>query len=140
MYWSNIDVFCLLVQDFQKINPACRDAVKGAFQKLNTLAQQKGIRSHSLRMLNRYTAFVSFSCSLFIIHRLQPHPVCFLAVQNSLHPKGHSSAERTLTQRLHHAGHVGLSLQHSFHGQHASLPCEGTGLVASVNFENSVTK
>ncbi|XDV20895.1 hypothetical protein PO909_026101 [Leuciscus waleckii] len=27
--------------DFQKINPACRDAVKGAFQKLNTLAQQK---------------------------------------------------------------------------------------------------
>ncbi|XP_077096963.1 dipeptidyl peptidase 2 isoform X1 [Siphateles boraxobius] len=30
-----------VTSDFQKINPACRDAVKGAFQKLNTLAQQK---------------------------------------------------------------------------------------------------
>nr|AAH95721.1 Dpp7 protein [Danio rerio] len=27
--------------DFEKFNPACRDAVQGAFQKLNTLAQQK---------------------------------------------------------------------------------------------------
>uniref|UniRef100_A0A672L518 Dipeptidyl peptidase 2-like n=1 Tax=Sinocyclocheilus grahami TaxID=75366 RepID=A0A672L518_SINGR len=29
--------------DFEKFKPACRDAVQGAFQKLNTLAQQKGI-------------------------------------------------------------------------------------------------
>ncbi|KTF91921.1 hypothetical protein cypCar_00018113 [Cyprinus carpio] len=37
----NID---LLIQDFEKFKPACRDAVQGAFQKLNTLAQQKDYR------------------------------------------------------------------------------------------------
>uniref|UniRef100_A0A673LRQ1 Dipeptidyl-peptidase 7 n=1 Tax=Sinocyclocheilus rhinocerous TaxID=307959 RepID=A0A673LRQ1_9TELE len=41
---TNIDVFCLLIQDFEKFNPACKDAVQGAFQKLNTLAQQKDYR------------------------------------------------------------------------------------------------
>lgn len=30
--------------DFEKVSPACRDAVRGAFQKLNTLAQQKDYR------------------------------------------------------------------------------------------------
>ncbi|XP_042579955.1 dipeptidyl peptidase 2 [Cyprinus carpio] len=30
--------------DFEKFKPACRDAVQGAFQKLNTLAQQKDYR------------------------------------------------------------------------------------------------
>ncbi|RXN10412.1 dipeptidyl peptidase 2 [Labeo rohita] len=33
-----------VTSDFEKFNPACRDAVQGAFQKLNTLAQQKDYR------------------------------------------------------------------------------------------------
>lgn len=85
---SNIGVFCLLIQDFEKFRPACRDAVQGAFQKLNTLAQQKGIYSHSLRIVNCVQFVLTFVLRMdlilhvfpFILHRLQTHPVCLLPV------------------------------------------------------------
>lgn len=52
------------MQDFQNYKPECKDSVKAAFQKLQTLAQQQGHYLEMVRILDYKTPSIGKTCLL----------------------------------------------------------------------------